>query len=449
MASATWAEISAQLKNGIKPFTDLLTIFPTIVTSIDTAEQAYEGDFMPGGIEAALATLRSDLSATYGRSKVRAVWNAFGREVMRLGGFPETDPGQASGVPGQVGTSGVDLWARLHRHMHDNSLTFNDRDWTRGAFSAVTGTGTGLPLRLSVDWEGYNLQGGHVETKTWECYVDQNTGALKGAEQFWCRGEDRSKDALDYQGSGLFLGPYVVKHSGSGSTPIRNASWDASFSGTSTDKIPNWTIAGTAANITAATGASNIFVASPGVTPALSGSLLFAIDGAATNEVTQALSVANISAGGERVPWMAQVAYRCNNAGCTGTLNLKMGNQTATKNLATVGDTNWHILSMTIDKNLYYRNWKEDAPDIEIEVVNLAVGTLNVDALRFAPWDYIDGAYYWIPGGATAFLQRDKFTTADSGPTAATSELMYAADYAQLPISLPSATAGGETVTDP
>ena len=114
-----------------------------------------------------------------------------------------------------------------------------------------------------------------------------------------------------------------------------------------------------------------------------------------------------------------------------------------------IANTNWNVLQFTIDKNLYYRNWKEDAPDIEIEVVNLNTGTLHIDDAIFAPWTAIDGTWWWLAGGATHFLHRDVATAADSGPTAATSEMMYAADYAQLPHSLPSNNAGAETITDP
>lgn len=439
MATPTFDEAATQLKNSVKPHTDLEAHFSTQVTDYDTAEQDLEGDFLPAAVAGGLADLRRRLSdAMDWRGRARGIADAWALEVLRVAGQP-TD----------------DLWGRIHRYMHEQSKSFNDRNWTRGSASAGGGNvGTGTLVRLTVDWEAYNLQGGHVETKTWECIQDQNLGVLKGAEVFRVAGEDASKDNLDYQGSGLsaFV---TAKHSGTGSgaSVLQNSSWDATFSGTGTDKIPGWTIGGTAAKITAGTSG---FRTAPGASA--QGTLVFDNDAAATNEVTQALSLRRLSAFGERVPWMLQVAYKKSSGAATGTLNLKMGNKTTALDLSTIADTNWHVLQFTIDKNVYYRNWKEDAPDIEVEVVNLSAGTLTLDDLIFATWDMIDGTYWWLTGGATAFLLRDSFTTADSGPTAATSEMIYyLARCGVLPMgldagaitNLPVNNAGSETITDP
>lgn len=439
MAAPTLAEASTQLKNAVKPHTDLEAHFPTQVSDYDAAEQDLEGDHLPSAVVGGLGDMRRLLSeAIDWKGRGRRLSNAWALEVMRVAGQP-TD----------------DLWGRVHRYLHDQSQTFNDRNWTRGSASAGGGNvGTGTLSRLTVDWEAYNLQGGHVETKTWECVEDQNLGRFKGAELWRVAGEDASKDNLDYQGSGLVA--YVVgKHSGSGpgASVLQNSSWDATFVGTGTDKIPGWTIGGTASKVTAGTSG---FRTAPGASS--QGTLVFDNDGAATNEVTQALSLRRINALGERVPWMLQVAYKKSNGAATGSLVLKMGNKSTTLDLSTIADTDWHVLKFTIDKNVYYRNWKEDAPDIEVEVTNLSAGTLTLDDLIFAPWDLIDGTWWWMTGGATAFLQRDSFTAADSGPTAATSEMMYFfARSGVLPmgtdqgaiLNLPVNNAGGETITDP
>lgn len=440
MASPTLAEANTEFKNVVKPHTDLEAHFSTQVSDYDSAEQDLEGDFLPAAIVGGLADLRRRLSeAIDWRGRARAIADAWAREVLRVAGQPADD-----------------LWGRAHRYLHEQSQTFNDRGWTRGSASAGGGNvGTGTLVRLTVDWEAYNLQGGHVETKTWECVQDQNLGVLKGAEVFRVAGEDASKDNLDYQGSGL-VAFVVAKHSGSGpgASILRNSSWDATFTGSSgTDKIPGWTIGGTASKVTAGTSG---FRTAPGSSS--QGTLVFDNDSAATNEVTQALSLQRLSAFSERTPWMLQVAYKKSSSGATGSLVLKMGNKSTTLDLSTIGDTNWHVLQFTIDKNVYYRNWKEDAPDIEVEVTNLSAGTLTLDDLIFAPWDLVDGTFYWLTGGATAFLHRDVFTVADSGPTAATSEMIYyLARCGVLPmgtdpgaiLNLPVNNAGGETITDP
>lgn len=434
MATPTFAEASTQLKNGIKPLTDLEAAVGTIVTSIDTAEQDLEGDFLPGAVVGTLAGLRARLSIALSWAQARALWDAWVLEVLRVAGLPNDD-----------------AWARVHRYMHDNSLSFNDRNWTRGSPSAGgSNVGTGTLKRLTVDWEAYNLQGGAVETKTFYCDVDQNLGVLKGNERFVCRGEDASKDNLDWQGSGIAFRPVYSRHSGTGEggSLLRNSSWDATFTGTGTDKIPDWTIGGTASKITAGTSG---YRTAPGSSS--QGTLVFDNDAAATNEVTQALSVQRLNAGSERKPWMLYVAYKKSNSGATGTLNLKMGSKTTALDLSTISDTDWHQLFFTIDKNVYYRNWREDAPDIEVEVVNLSAGTLTLDDLYFGEWTYIDGTYWLLAGGATAFLERDVFTAADSGPAASTSEMMYSAYragvFSDAIVNLPVNNAGSETVTDP
>lgn len=435
MAAPTWAEQSTQLRTAIKCFTDLYTIIPTIVTDVGTLEEAAEGDFLPGAIQSFTGYLRGKLSETMARGWVRGIWDAWCQEIMRLGGFPEN-----------VYEDPVGAYARLHRYMHENSKTFNDRDWTRGSMTAGgSNVGTGVPGRLTVDWEAYNLQFGDVETTTFECVRDQSMGVLKGAEEFEVRGEDASKDLLDVQGSGMRGSRIFVMHAGSGEggSRLQNASFAASFSGTGTDKIPGWTISGTAANITQDT--SSPYNTPPGVTTAAS--LLFAVD-AGTNIVSQALTVQNIDVLSERTPWMFMVAYQCQNAGCTGTLTLTMGSKTKALTIGGVGDTSWHVLQFSYDKNLYYRNWRQDAPVCSISVANLAVGTFKVSNAIFAPLTYVNGTWVWFPGGATAFLQRDVFTAANTGPTAAGSEVMFAANWARLPMSLPTATAAGESEAD-
>lgn len=433
MAGPTFAEASTQLKNGIKPFTDLEAAAPTIVTSIDTAEQDLEGDHLPSAVVATLAALRARLSLSMSWGSARALWDAWVLEVLRVAGLPNDD-----------------AWARVNRYMHDNSLSFNDRNWTRGSGSAGgSNIGTGTVKRLTVDWEAYNLQGGAVETKTFYCEKDQSLGVLKGGETFVCRGEDASIDNLDWQGSGLAVRPVYSRNSGSGSggSLLQNSSWDQDFSGTGTDKVLSWTISGTAAKITAGTSG---YRTAPGASA--QGTLVFDNDGAATNSVEQALSLRRINAKNERTPFMVFVAYKKSSSAATGSLVITLGSKTTTLDLSTIADTDWHQLFFTIDKNLYYRNWRADAPVVKFAVTNLSAGTLTLDDAHFGEWDYIDGTYWMIAGGATAFLERDVFTAADSGPTAATSELMYSAYRAGVfdeIQNLPVNNAGAETVTDP
>lgn len=444
MATPTWAEAATQLTETMQALTDLYADLPTLVTTIDTAEQALEGDFLPNAYTAELSSWRRNLSDAIAPERAYRIWVAWLREVCRIANLPE-------GSSGNV----VDMAARVHRYMHDNSYTFNDRNLTVAATGSAGGSnvGNGTLSVLAVDWEGYNLQCPTAETKTWECVRDQNLGQLKGNEVFQVRGQDRSKDWLDWTGSGILTTAYAMHAgSGTGGSVLRNSSWDSAFSGTGTDKIPGWTIAGTASKITADT--SNTYRAAPGAST--SQALAFENDAAATNQVYQALSSTRISALGERTPWQCQVAYKHSAGSITGTLNVKLGNQTLAVDLSGA-TTAWQIASLPYDKNLYYRNWKEDAPDIEVEVVNLSAGTLYVDDLIFAPLTLVDGLWWWLVGGSTAFLQRDLFTHAVSGGAAADAEMMFMAFWAAMAngrrgipwFSFPTDNGGTETISDP
>lgn len=447
MGSPTWAEAATQLTNGIKPFADLLADLSTILASIDSAEQALEGDHMPAAVVGNLAGLRNALSVARGRAQQRAIWTAWMREACRVAGLPYTRL--------------QDMHTHLHRYMHDNSYSFNDRNQTIPATASPDGSnvGTGDCAVLAVDHEGYSLQTALSETKRLECVQDQNTGRLKNAEVFELRGEDAAKDDCELAGSGIIERIYAM-HAGSGEagSHLSNSSGDREYNGSGTDKIPGWTIGGTAAKITRDTTAANIYRAVPGSTS--NASFAFADDAAATNEITQALSVKRINALGEMTPWMLQCAYRHSAGSITGTLNLKMGSSTQAIDLSGA-TTSFQVARMDRDKDLYYRNWKEDAPDIEIEVVNLSAGTLYIDDIIFAPLTQIGGLWWWLVGGATAFLMRDFFTHATTGGAAADADMMWSFIDAFFdprggrPViptawaAFPTNNAGAETISDP
>ena len=140
MSSPSWAQSATQLTNAVKPYADLFADLPTIVTSIDSAEQDLEGDFLPAAVVASLAQLRRRLSAAAGYDNQRTIWNAWLRETCRVAGFPER--------------SFDDMAVRIHRYMHDNSYTFNDRNQT------IPTTGTADGSNVGKRFEEYGETGG-------------------------------------------------------------------------------------------------------------------------------------------------------------------------------------------------------------------------------------------------------------------------------------------------
>lgn len=430
MASPTWAECATQLKNAVKPHTDLLAHLATQISDWDTAEQSVEGDYLPSAIVGGLKELRRRLSAAHDPALVRSAWNGWLLEVCALAGFPEREL--------------ETMAARVHRYMHDNSYSFNDRNWTRGAPSdGGSNVGDGALYRLTVDHEGYNCQLGSIETKTIEIVQDQNTGVYKNAEIAELRGTDRSQDNVGFVGSGA-RARLLSLHAGGGDggSDLLNASFDQTFSGTGTDKIPSWTIGGTAGNVTAET--TNYYRSAPG--SSVNAGLAIA---ASTGEITQALSVRRINAIGERVPWFLAVPVKKTASGDTGTVTLKWGNKSQAFDLSGYATTNWTVLVPDMDKDLYYRNWKEDSPDIEVEWASTS-DVLYIGEVIWKPFTLVDGTWWALLGGGTAFLMRDLFTAADTGAAAADGEMMYSAWWAGLPwFTFPTNNAGSETIADP
>jgi hypothetical protein len=430
VASPSWAECATQLKNGIKPHTDFLAHLATQISNWDTAEQSVEGDHLPAAIVGGGKEMRRRCSGAHDPALARNIWVAWMREVCALAGFPERD------IEGMA--------ARIHRYMHTNSYTFNDRNWTRGAPSAGgSNVGNGELKRLTVDHEGYNCQLGSIETKTIEIVRDQNLGVYKNAEIAEVRGIDRSQDNVGYVGSGVRV-PLPVLHAGSGDggSVLLNASFDTTFVGTGTDKVSNWTIGTDATKVTAET--TNYYTAAPGS----SQNQALAI-AASTDEISQKLNVRRIDALGERVPWITAVPVKKSAAGVTGTVTLRWGSKTQAFDLSTYADTNWHVLVPDMDEDLYYHQWKEDEPDVAVAWASVSA-EIYVGHVIFKPMTRIDGTWWSLLGGSTAFLLRDLFTAADSGAAAADAEMMYSAWWAGLPwFTLPTENTGSETITDP
>ena len=436
MAVASVAEATTQLKNGIKVFTDLISIYGATVTQIDTLEQALNGDYLPISMLNVSRGVRARLSATNDRSLHRAIWDAWALERMRTAGLPYRDV-----------SNGGDVWPRLHRLLHEGTESFNDRGQTIPAVGTAGGSnvGNGTLSVLSVDWEGYVLQHPHTETLTWECNQDQNLGAFKHAEVFQVTGEDASKDLLDETGSGLFVQSVYVKHAGAGGAGRsygQNMSFDVSHNGTGADKISGWTITTTPGNFSEET--TNVYRGAPNVSTSRALEVTAGTDG-----ITQALSVTRITAVGERVPWMLAVPIKLTSASDTGTVTLRVGSQTQAFDIgALISDTNYYILRMTLDKDLYYRNWINDAPVIGISWASMSAA-FWLDDIMFSPLLYLGGLWWWLEGGSTAFLNRDVFTHATTGGAWADAELMNSARWTRLPVNLPTHTSGSETITDP
>ena len=444
MATPTAGEINGTLTNCVKLTSDAIADAPTWVTTIDSAEQAAEGDFQAGSTVGGLASQRAALSGAINPGFLRAHWRAWALERFRLAGFPLLSPDNAEG------------WYRLHRILHESTPeTFNDRDLTVPAAGSAGGSnvGDGTLACLAVDWEGYNLQLATTETKTWECVSDQGLGRDKYAPLFQVRGGDASKDLLDETGSGGIWSDVPAMYSGfvGRGGGLQNPSFDVEHNGSTSTKIAGWTILSTPGNLTEET--TNVWRTEPGV--ATSRSIEIA---AGSDTISQALSVQKVRAISEWTPWMLQLAFKKTGSADTGTLTLHCGSKSQAFDLSTYNNTTWNVIRLSLDKDLYYRNWNEDAPDVKVQWASTS-DVVWIDGLMFGPMTFIDGLWYWLTGGATDFLRRDVFTHAVTGGTWANSVMMNSLRWAVrdggafgsgLPIvNMPNATSAAETIADP
>jgi len=430
MADPTNTEIQTTITNLCKLWWDHIEDCDGDVGQFDTIEQALEGDYIPSGVTSVLERVRAAWSAGVDpdlfAEAVSACWRDYGKYI--------------SAPEGEVG---LDLLERIKRWMHEQGtpVTINRRDVTFATPSAgVSNQGDGNLVRCTVDQEDYTLDAVHLELHTAECVEDQSTGTEPGAEVFEFRGIERTKGLIGYAGSG-FKDRFTCHHAGTGAggSLLGNSSFDQTFSTTeSSAKVPRWTIVGTTTNVTQET--SVYFQAAP------NSSQDYSVKFTGDAELTQPLTEASIDIDPTR-PYMLDVPYKKSAAGVTGTLTIKCGGTSTNVDLSTVGDTDWHRLRLTLDKTAYYLNWKEDAPDIEIEVATLAVGNLYVDGVVFDQMDLWDGTYHWLVSGETPFLRRDVFTWTDAlaGSDGRLAKFFWWMGFG----SFPNATGGAETWADP
>ncbi len=428
MASPTLAEIQAQGRNAVDIIEDLRAHFDsTQLTQLDTLNQSLEGDFTPDALSSWATTVRGQMSAMLSPSILQAFWIPVLREH-----------GKFINVPERLDVS--TLLRRIYDWMDDNSEAVETRNITYATPSAGGGnTGNGSLKRCTKDERNYDIESCHVEAKTLECVFDANSGTRKHAEVFEMRGVESSIDLLGLAGSGeRFKGQIISKHSGSGAggSLLPNSSFDAYNSGGTTDKFAGWTMdaAGLCDQDT-----TNFYRTAPGAST--SGSLRFLQNGT----INVILRSRNIRLSKE-IPYGLRVMFNRQVGGADGTLTIALGSQTT--NVAMAAQTGWNELMIPLDTNSYFDNFNEDDLDVAITLSGGATFGLLIDDVILAPLPKVDGTFWWLTGGDTAWLVDDVFTMTDSGGAAGTGKLNYWLWRAGLGY-LPHASGGSITWTDP
>lgn len=404
MASPTEGEIQTQLKNAVAILDNLLQA-QTVSANMDTYLQSLEGDFV--GSQASGADAARSLMAS---------WIVSGGRAM-------IDPILISYCHHIVGVPERDVFAcldRLYTHFNAGSLDVDERTFTRGAVSAVTGTGNGTVRRLTVDENGEAIESTHADVITVKCIADANTGALVHEELFEIRGTNAPFDLLDMktastQGSGAALRSDVVRSVSSRDSIALNSSFDnvtvaagqpttgSPVTLASGDTVDNWTVD----DITAITSdVDTLYRSTSGVTTPKKMTL------GKNCVLTQTFANANIALDPNR-PYWYQIALR-RRASATGTFTVAVGAQSVAQDISSLSNDTWTVLPAAIDANLWTKNLTQTAADINLTMASLATGTLEVDDLVIVPMFAFDNQWFTNVGGSTAYLLDDLLTFTDT-----------------------------------
>lgn len=429
MASPSKAELITRLQNAVDILEETRLFAETNtsprdnwVTMEDTLTQALEGDFAPE-VLSALATHRAALASIISPAGVRLLLDPVFRDWGKLILAPE----QAS----------VDaILDRLYTYMIDNTDRVASRVFSFGSISAAGGNvGTGTIYRLTKDRRNFDIESGHTEARVALCVADQNTGTTRNREVFEFVGGRPSRDELDRAGSGL-IKLIPAKNARDDSLAL-NSGFD-SFAGTAAapTAMTSWTSSVTFDSTSYSFDSSNIYLPAPD-----GDTTVYALNIKATATLTQRLTVRG-TALDRNVPYFAQIAWNRSVGSGAGTLELHIGNQSAT--VVAAAQSGWQLLQITgLDDN-WYRQQAEQAFDVKI-VWTRTSGNLLIDDLVFVPYEEFDGTWYHVAPAATSFLVDDKFTWSDTA-TEAKIQRWVARGYNKY---LPHATGSSVTYADP
>ena len=323
---------------------------------------------------------------------------------------------------------------RIYRHMIDNSLTVNSRNFSYGSPSAGSNTGNGTILRLNTDGDNHLIENQHVDAKTVTCRADQSSGTNEHEESFEFQGAAPGRDGLQLSGSGK---SNRIASLSARNSLLNNQSF-SQFGNTAAapDAITDWTSSVTVNSTNYSLDNSNIYRDFQGDDP-------FALNIKVSGNLTQQLSVRNTKLR-PGVPYMLQVAWNRQVGSASGTLLIRMGSKN--NSVSVSAQTGYQLLRVpsTFGQNNWFPNFNEQDLDIAIEWTRTG-GELLLDDVLLIPATGFDGSWYWILGGSTPFLRDDSFTFTDTEGGAILQSIFFRATG----LYLPSENSGSETWNDP
>lgn len=361
----------------------------------------------------------------------------------------------ACGAPEGSTATFAQAMDRIRTYMVANSKSIDGRNFTYGTPTAGGGnTGNGNLRRLTVDEDGFRLEGGHAEDKTFRFDVDQaQTGKHK--EQAAIEGEPAERDFVLVDGSGISGSVIRALTSEDSARLVTNPTFSqfvgtaptasTPTSATAADSFTGWTLTTYAAARATIDHAYRDF-------PTVPTSQRIGVEFTADNTITQTFNTQRAQEWSRRTPYFVQVAiYR--KSGATGTVTITFGSQSQNFTLGSLSNNAWNLCYLDLDKDLYHKNFTTNNMTLAVSVASLATGTMVIDDVIVAPMTFINGSWWALVGGSTPFKRGDTFTAADSvaGRGVLSYWLHHRSGYALAApgFCLPVNVAGSETETDP
>lgn len=370
-----------------------------IIDMQDTANQSFLGDYVAQKAGALQAARDAIAAAVVGGA---AVYRWTLRDYGQYLNVPETDPGT--------------ILDRIYDDYHANNKRVMSRGFTFGSPAAGgSNYGNGVVVRLNLDENGYVLENQVADAKYAECIRDANNGASKWEETFEIRGGSAAKDQLEITGSGK-KGNLNAISARTGNI-LKNPSFSqTSPAGPSTSltAITSWTsdvtVSTTYYDSIGGTGVNGYYRDYQGDTTPLA--LRIKGDVVLSQNLESQRSVFS-----ENVPYLVQLAWR-RKAGATGTLTMRLGNQSVSATIGSGTNDVWNILRFT-GTQCWFKNFDKAGLTFSIETTTLAVSNVDVDDVIIAPMTKFDGSWYAFTGtpatgNPTQWMKFDTFSWTDT-----------------------------------
>lgn len=319
-----------------------------------------------------------------------------------------------------------DLYDYAHTNSHSVESSFASAGASLGTPSAGGGnTGNGDVVRVTVDENGYTLDGWFSDDYTLTCIEDARELGSVGQEVFRLEGEAAARDGLSLAGSGLDE-LITSMDSRTAQALIRNPSFDASTStaavGTpaSPTALDGWTVAGSLSNLQI--DLDTYYIATPGA-PRNAG-LRFT----ANETISQDLVAINGARFDPDVPYVVGFAMRRENS-ATGTMTATLGGVSRAITIGSQSDDawTWFWLVSSPGQNNWFKNFNGNSLTLTFALTSLAVDQIVIDHIVAGPMTRVGrfgdprtgrgsmGQYIAIRSGTTPWVRDDVFTWTDDG----------------------------------